>query len=374
MVHIISNPVNSTVPITAEVLKAAGVYDKRKLMGVTTLDIVRANTFVAEAKGLDLRDVDVPVIGGHAGATILPLLSQVRAPAGTGRAGVRLLLWCSAVWLSERTVLQAVPCIWPHRVGPACLPCATPQHHNTPPHALTPACLPPSQTTPPVSFSADELPKLTERIQNAGTEVVEAKAGKGSATLSMAYAAARMAESTLLGLAGEPNIYECAFVDSDVSGCCAGGCSAAWFRVPAVHAWLHMPSPLPPPAACVGPVTLHLRMRMTYIALLAGHMPSKPRAPHNPRPSSFLIPLCSLACCFCLTPHCGSVLHDLCHLNTCLTPQPLSTPSHTPLSHTPSHPPPHPAACARPALLCLQGAAGPRGRGQGDAHRRHEPL
>ncbi|PNH03490.1 Malate dehydrogenase, mitochondrial [Tetrabaena socialis] len=31
-----------------------------------------------------------------------------------------------------------------------------------------------------------------------------------------AYAAARMAESTLLGLNGEPNIYECAFVQSEV--------------------------------------------------------------------------------------------------------------------------------------------------------------
>ena len=77
IINIISNPVNSTVPIAAEVLKAAGVYDKKKLMGVTTLDVVRANTFVAEAKGLDLKDVDVPVVGGHAGTTILPLLSQV---------------------------------------------------------------------------------------------------------------------------------------------------------------------------------------------------------------------------------------------------------------------------------------------------------
>lgn len=34
----------------------------------------------------------------------------------------------------------------------------------------------------------------------------------------MAYAAARMAESTLLGLAGEPAVYECAFVDSEVGG------------------------------------------------------------------------------------------------------------------------------------------------------------
>lgn len=32
---------------------------------------------VLQAKGLDLKEVDVPVVGGHAGITILPLLSQV---------------------------------------------------------------------------------------------------------------------------------------------------------------------------------------------------------------------------------------------------------------------------------------------------------
>jgi malate dehydrogenase len=37
----------------------------------------------------------------------------------------------------------------------------------------------------------------------------------------MAYAAARMAESTLLGLAGEPGVVECAFVESDVVPGCA---------------------------------------------------------------------------------------------------------------------------------------------------------
>ncbi|KAK0586769.1 hypothetical protein LWI29_012036 [Acer saccharum] len=71
-IHIISNPVNSTVPIAAEVLKQKGVYDPKKLFGVTTLDVVRANTFVAQKKNLKLIDVDVPVVGGHAGITILP--------------------------------------------------------------------------------------------------------------------------------------------------------------------------------------------------------------------------------------------------------------------------------------------------------------
>lgn len=41
------------------------------------------------------------------------------------------------------------------------------------------------QTNPTVSFTDEEMATLTERIQNAGTEVVEAKAGAGSATLSM---------------------------------------------------------------------------------------------------------------------------------------------------------------------------------------------
>jgi len=46
IVNLISNPVNSTVPIAAEVFKKAGTYDPKRLLGVTALDVVRANTFV----------------------------------------------------------------------------------------------------------------------------------------------------------------------------------------------------------------------------------------------------------------------------------------------------------------------------------------
>lgn len=52
MFLIIANPVNSTVPIFAEVLKKHNVYNKSKLFGVTTLDVVRANTFVSENQKL----------------------------------------------------------------------------------------------------------------------------------------------------------------------------------------------------------------------------------------------------------------------------------------------------------------------------------
>jgi hypothetical protein len=42
--------VNSTVPIASEVFKLHGVYEPKRIFGVTTLDIVRANSFIAQAK------------------------------------------------------------------------------------------------------------------------------------------------------------------------------------------------------------------------------------------------------------------------------------------------------------------------------------
>ena len=77
-IGIITNPVNTTVAIAAEVLKKAGVYDKRKLFGVTTLDVLRSETFVSELKGLNAYSTAVPVIGGHSAVTILHLLSHVQ--------------------------------------------------------------------------------------------------------------------------------------------------------------------------------------------------------------------------------------------------------------------------------------------------------
>ncbi len=142
-IGIITNPVNTTVPIAAEVLKKAGVYDKRRLFGITTLDVIRSETFVGELKGKSPIDVNVPVIGGHSGVTILPLLSQVDG----------------------------------------------------------------------VEFTDEEVEALTKRIQNAGTEVVEAKAGGGSATLSMGQAACRFGLSLVKALQGEEGVIECAYVD-----------------------------------------------------------------------------------------------------------------------------------------------------------------
>ena len=82
MICIVTNPVNSVVPIFSEVLKTAGCYDPRRVFGINTLDSVRSRTFVAELKGLNVEDVTVYSVGGHSGHTILPLLSQT-TPAVT---------------------------------------------------------------------------------------------------------------------------------------------------------------------------------------------------------------------------------------------------------------------------------------------------
>lgn len=120
---VISNPVNSTVPIAAEVLKKAGVFDPKRLFGVTTLDVVRAETFVASIVGeKSPSKLTIPVIGGHSGATIVPLFSQAQ---------------------------------------------------------------------PSVNIPSSEYDNLVNRVQFGGDEVVKAKEGAGSATLSMAYAGFR---------------------------------------------------------------------------------------------------------------------------------------------------------------------------------------
>merc|ERR1712039_404969 len=58
---------------------------------------------------------------------------------------------------------------------------------------------------------AAEIAALDKHVQDAGTDVVNAKGGKGSATLSMAYAGAKFGNAVLCGLAGIETT-ECAYV------------------------------------------------------------------------------------------------------------------------------------------------------------------
>lgn len=76
-IALITNPVNSTVPVAAEVLKKSGVYDAKRLFGVSILDVVRAETFIGELKKQDPTTIKIDVVGGHSPETMIPVLSQV---------------------------------------------------------------------------------------------------------------------------------------------------------------------------------------------------------------------------------------------------------------------------------------------------------
>merc|ERR1712179_573900 len=75
VVALIVNPVNSVVPAMTELWKKKGL-NPCKIVGVTTLDCVRAEKFVHEETDGALDEIEITVVGGHAGTTILPLFSQ----------------------------------------------------------------------------------------------------------------------------------------------------------------------------------------------------------------------------------------------------------------------------------------------------------
>lgn len=148
---VISNPVNSTVPIAVETMKAAGVA-KPSVFGVTTLDLVRAKTFIGQIWNVDPQNVSIPVIGGHSGPTIVPLLSQIKVKG-------------------EKTARAAL--------------------------------------------TSEQVDQLIKRIQYGGDEVVQAKAGAGSATLSMAYAAQVFFDDLCRALDTKSPVPQIAFVKSE---------------------------------------------------------------------------------------------------------------------------------------------------------------
>ncbi|XP_014286086.1 malate dehydrogenase, mitochondrial isoform X2 [Halyomorpha halys] len=74
---VVTNPVNSMVPVTCETYKKVnGCVDPARIMGFTTINLLRASTFVADITQTSPDTIKVPVIGGHSENTIVPLLSK----------------------------------------------------------------------------------------------------------------------------------------------------------------------------------------------------------------------------------------------------------------------------------------------------------
>jgi malate dehydrogenase len=78
-----------------------------------------------------------------------------------------------------------------------------------------------SQVAGTDKLTKEQIEQVTHRIQFGGDEVVKAKDGAGSATLSMAFAGARFALNVLeASVKGTSNIVECTYVhlDADQAG------------------------------------------------------------------------------------------------------------------------------------------------------------
>lgn len=74
---LITNPINSILPLFNEVYNRRGIDAGNRLFGITLLDSIRASTFIAAALHVSPHLIRIPVVGGHAGTTIIPLLSQL---------------------------------------------------------------------------------------------------------------------------------------------------------------------------------------------------------------------------------------------------------------------------------------------------------
>lgn len=72
----------------------------------------------------------------------------------------------------------------------------------------------------PAGFAKDSYDALVNRIQFGGDEVVKAKSGAGSATLSMAYAGAEFAAKIIRAVKGEKGIIAPSYVsvEADAAG------------------------------------------------------------------------------------------------------------------------------------------------------------
>lgn len=150
---VVTNPINSIVPVMVNELKKHNAYNPRKVLGVTMLDVLRSNRFMCDKieKDIDKFDFDINVVGGHSGNTIVPLFSK---------SG-----------------------------------CAT--YYS--------------------KLSEKDKDELIHRVQFGGDEVVNAKKGAGSATMSMAYAAFKFVQAILSSIVCRYEKVVCAYINLDDS-------------------------------------------------------------------------------------------------------------------------------------------------------------
>lgn len=90
-VGIATEPINTLVPLAAEIMRCSGDFSQNKLFGITGIDSLRAQTLYATKFNLNANDCTVHVIGGHSEKTMVPLLSQAMPMANLDQALIQEL-------------------------------------------------------------------------------------------------------------------------------------------------------------------------------------------------------------------------------------------------------------------------------------------
>ncbi|KAF6208410.1 hypothetical protein GE061_016866 [Apolygus lucorum] len=89
IVLVATSPVNSMMTLFSEVQRRNGTFNCDRVMGVTSVDTMRASTVLARHLNLDPEKVHLPVIGGSSPDTRIPLFSQSRPAITVCKADLR---------------------------------------------------------------------------------------------------------------------------------------------------------------------------------------------------------------------------------------------------------------------------------------------
>ncbi|XP_032512419.2 malate dehydrogenase-like [Danaus plexippus] len=108
-VGIATEPINTLVPMAAEIMKNHGEYDPKKMFGITILDKLKTEALYAAEAEKDPQNCNVPVIGGHSEKTLIPLLSQAEPKCNLDEK--RIQEFTSRVRSSDSAILKS-KCGW----------------------------------------------------------------------------------------------------------------------------------------------------------------------------------------------------------------------------------------------------------------------
>ncbi|XP_050513858.1 uncharacterized protein LOC114338545 isoform X1 [Diabrotica virgifera virgifera] len=106
-------PVEALVPLVSEEFKKAGVYDWKKIFGVTTIAAMRSNSILAAKTKHKPLDMVCPIAGGLSNECFVPVISQVRPKIAVNGRELRQQIFNSEHDILKLYCEKKVVCLTP---------------------------------------------------------------------------------------------------------------------------------------------------------------------------------------------------------------------------------------------------------------------